>query len=303
MKVHVPSLFLSLIALASCGASASSSSSVSTEYDLESLQSEYGEFSITPAVSGVGSVAYEEETNTYVLSVASTKAEYIVTGYFEGAIAIQNASGLSAYKGVTLTLTKACLVSSGDYAAVDYQLESKNVEIKAKKDTKNLILSRSSGVAVHSENNIEFSGKGDLELASLTEGIHTVRASGDISIYSAPSIVVTTSGHDAFHGNHLYFTDGSEAYSGTMRIHNVVSQAFDFETSSGNGSVSVDGGVVYVDSADAVFKTDKTLTIAKGAKVIATNVRESPYVVGDNSSGLSVDFLGTFTVNGETITE
>ena len=291
--------------LIGCGnGSSSAASSEAGSYNLTSLKNKYGAFSIQVATSGVGSYTYDEANNVYTLAVASTKAEYIFSGFFDGAIVVENSSGMASYKGVKITLTDACLAHSGNRPTIDYTLEDKNVEIKSQGGTYNYVLNLGSNVAIYSGNNIEFSGKGDLELASTGKDCHTVRASADVYVYSAPSITVPISAHDAFHGNHLYFyekDDVSNLYTGTMKISNVVSQAFDFETSGGNGSINVNSGKIYVDNADSVFKTDSLLTIGSPASVIATNIISEPYVQGDNSSGLKTSFLGIFTVDGKEV--
>ena len=298
--------FLLLPLLLGCGSSSSgSSSSADPSYDASALKKKYGDFSIQVATEGMGSYTYDEENNVYTLAVASTKAEYVLSGFFDGSIVIENVSGLASYKGVKLTLNDACLAYSGTSVLIDYALTDKNIEIKAQNGTYNYILNLGSNVAVHSACNIEFSGKGNLELASLGGEAHTIRADKDIYLYSAPTILVTASAHDAFHGNHLYFVekdDTSNVYAGILTIHNVVSQAFDFETSNGNGSILVNSGKIYVDIADSVFKTDATLTILEQANVIATNIASDPYVAGDNSNGLAVSILGSFTVDGVKVT-
>ena len=286
-------------------APSSSASSYIPSYDLDALRSAYGAFSIVKSTTD-GNIQYDEESNTYTLSVAASKAEYVLTGYFDGAIKIENPNALSAYKGVTITLSSACLIANGDSPAIYYSLESKNVEIKAKNGTANKILSFGNGVAVESANNVEFSGKGNLEMASTYQDVHTVRAQGEIRIYGEATINVSYSAHDAFHGNYMVFAEDSSAptenpFLGTLTVSHVVSQAFDCETSKGKGYINVCNGTVLVDDAESVFKTDTKITIGSGAKVTATNISGDPYVQGDNSSGLTLEVNGSFTCNGTII--
>ena len=291
--------------VSSSSVSSISSSSSAADYDTAALKQKYGDFTIEIATSGVGSYTYDESSNVYTLAVASTKAEYILQGYTEAAIVIANTSSLGSYKGVRLTLNGACIVSTGSSSAINYSLDSKNVEIKSKKGYDNKVLALGGAIAIYSGNNIEFSGKGNLELCSSSNEAHTVRASKDISIYSEPNITVTKSAHDAFHGNNLSFVnsdDSTDTFLGKLTVQNCVSQAFDFETSGGKGTITLQSGTVLVDHVDSVFKTDQNLTIASAASVTATNVATSAYEQGDNSSGLTVSILGTFTVNGQAVT-
>lgn len=312
-----------ILLLASCGASGSSSSSVATtassssesasstsvtatseevSYDTAALKERYGSFSIVKE-SNAGSYSYDEGTNTYTLCPDTIKAEYTLSGYFEGRILISNVNNLASYKGVTLSLSNACLVSSGNYPAIEYSLDSKNVEIKAKINTANKVIALGEEVAIRSENHIEFSGKGELEMASFGTDAHVVRAKDEIRFYSSPTIHVTACAHDAFHGNKCIFSKDPDAlsdtpFTGVVRVDQAVSQAFDFETSSGNGYVNVYSGTVYASNMESVFKTDTALVVGAEAQVVASNLSGDPYQQGDNSSGLSVIINGSFTVDG-----
>ena len=281
-----------------------SSSSEPTLPDFDTLKYSYGDFSIV-GETGSCIYTYDSDTLTYTINVnADEKLEYTLSGFFQGKILVQNGDNLSSYKGVTFVLDNACLTNAEDQdAVIEFALDKKNVEIKAKKETENKIFATGSALAISSLNNIEFSGAGTLDLASYGSDMHTVKADGDVSIYGSGNINVLYSAHDAFHGKHLAFAnDGGTAYSGTLNVTQAVSQAFDFETNKGKGSISVEGGTIIVDNAASVFKTDASLTIASGASVIATNLTEDPVVAGDNSSGLAVTIEGTFTVDGEPYT-
>lgn len=283
--------------------SLASSSSSSVSYDTAALAKKYGEFSITVAETGVGSYTYDEANNVYTLAVASSKAEYVLTGYFSGMIKIENPSSVASYKGVTITLQEACLVGEGSNPVIYYALDSKKVEVKAKKDTSNMVLALGTGNAILSENNAELSGKGALELASLGGEAHTVKASGTIRLYSAPNILVSYSDHDAFHANYLDFMEDpsdvtSSKFTGTLTVNQAVSQAFDMETSGGNGYAHLQSGNVYVNDVVNVFKVDKEIVISSDAKVIATNVSEEPYVHGEATSSVTLTVEGTFTADG-----
>ena len=302
--------------LAACGSSSSanvtpagttseSSSSLPSEvsYDLDLLKDRYGEFRIDDG--SYGSHVYDADSHTYYLNVNETnKAEYTLSGYFEGHIIIQ--STFASYKGVTLTLSSACIVGYDSSPTLFYAANEKNVCIKAKKDTHNAIINVGNGIAIYSNNNVEFCGKGSLELATLGGESHTVRAGKKITFYSSPNILVRKSDHDAFHGNQLNFVEESDAtnlFTGTLTIQNVSHQAFDFETSSGKGYIHVQSGNIFVQRALNVFKTDAELTIDAPAVIQATEISGDPYAQGDNSSGIMVTINGTFTVDGKAVTE
>ena len=280
-----------------------SSSSSAVAYDTAALAKKYGDFSITIAEAGVGSYTYDEANNVYTLAVASAKAEYVLSGYFSGTIKIENPSSVGSFKGVTLTLQGACLVGEGNAPVIYYTLDSKKVEVKAKKDTSNMVLALGTGNAILSENNVELSGKGSLELASLGGDAHTVKASGTIRLYSAPNILVSYSDHDAFHANYLDFMEDpsdvtSSKFTGTLTVNRAVSQAFDMETSGGNGYAHLQSGNVFIHNVVNVFKVDKEIIISSDAKVVATDVAEEPYIHGEATSSVALTVEGTFTVDG-----
>jgi hypothetical protein len=98
MKLRKIVLLLPLL-LISCTSTSSEVSNVSSNtdsavvptlnYDISSLKETYGDFSI----SGTDYV-YDESTNTYTISVGTTKKSYTLKGYFEGHIVIDNSNNL-----------------------------------------------------------------------------------------------------------------------------------------------------------------------------------------------------------------
>ena len=283
--------------------SSASSSASSQAFDFAPYQQKYGTFSVDPGE--FGSYTYDESSSTYTFAVAESKAEYTIKGAFMGSIVIDNVNNLSSYKGVKITFNEAAIVSfANSQAAIVYKPESKNVEIKAQKGTNNEIVSLGASSAVYSKKNIEFSGKGKLVAtaipSSASDTPHTFEADGDMAFGSAIELTVVNSAHDAFHGKHLSFEDDDAvAYSGKLTVTNAASQAFDFETNQGKGSIAIQGGTIVVNGAASVFKTDATLDIASGVTVTASDLSEDPVVAGDASTGLTVNNQGTFTVDGE----
>ena len=324
---HLSLPLLALCAALLCGCGASSSSSSSSEpslsssedsslvssstasmpsYDTSALAEKYGEFSITVAETGVGSYSYDEEQHVYTLAVASSNAEYILSGYFSGMIKIENPSSVGSFKGVTLTLQGACLVGEGSNPVINYAMDSKKVEVKAKKDTNNMVLALGTGNAILSENNVEFSGKGSLEMASLGGEAHTVKASDTIRVYGSPNITVSYSDHDAFHANYLDFMEDpsdstSSKFTGNLTVNRALSQAFDMETGKGKGYAHLQSGTVYINNVVNVFKVDKEIVIGADASVIATNVSEEPYVHGEATESVALSVEGSFTVDGKAV--
>ncbi len=269
-------------------------------YDLAALKTKYGDFAIEAESGAEGNVSYDSTNNVYTIAVAATKYKYTLTGYFSGKILIDNTNSLESFKGVKLSLAGACLVNEGNDSPIDYDLSNKNVEISAKNGTENLILSYGEGPCIHSENNVEISGKGTLEMSSLYYDTHVIDAEGDITVYESLTINVPYCGHDVFHGeNFISVDDDGTAYSGTMNIANVVSQAFDFETDAVDATITVSGGTINIDTAASAFKTDVSLLIEAGATVNANNLLEGAIAASDGSSGVSVTVNGTFLVDGE----
>ncbi len=286
---------------------ATSEASSSSYYDLEALQEEYGSFSLTADDSEAsGNISYDSSSNTYTIAVAATKYKYNLTGYFDGQVVIKNSNSLTDFKGVKLSLVNACLVSQTDDSPIDYDVDSKNVEISAKKKCVNYILSYGDAPCIHSENNVEISGKGSLEMASFYEGAHVVDAEGDVTVYEELAITVPHCAHDVFHGENFYSKvddDGTEVpFSGTMTLSNITKQAFDFETDAVDATITVSGGTITVSNAAAVFKTDVSLLIEEGATVSATGLSGGAVLKSDGSSGVTVTVNGTFLVDGEDYT-
>lgn len=245
---------------------------------------------------------YDSSANTYTIHVAPSKAKYTLVGYFKGKIIIGNANALTAYKGCQLTFNQAYLVApEGD--AISYGNDDGNVEIVAKKDTVNYIVAED-GNAVTSSHNVEFDGKGTLNIIASNHGVK----GDDIKVYEAPIINVSGCGKDPFHGhNFLTDNDGADSYAGTLTISGG-EQAFEMQNGSGtesdpysDGAITINAGaVIKVDSVKNVFFAYSTVSIS-GA-VTATNVSYGavvPVVTGLLS--LTVTEPGFFTSNGSAI--
>ena len=279
--------------------SSQAASSVETP-DFDLLKESYGDFHIVGASSDAV-YTFDATSSTYTINVSeNAKLEYTLSGFFQGKIVVANGNNLSSFKGITFTLNNACLTNADNQSAViEYLPESKNIELKAKKDSHNLILATGSALAISSNNNIELVGSGVFDFASYGADMHTIKADGDISIYGSHTINILYSAHDAFHGKHLSFvSETSVAYSGTVNVEQASSQAFDFETNKGKGTISVEGGTFNISNCASVFKTDVSLTISSGVTINANNLSEEPVVKGENSSSLEYVNEGIFNVDG-----
>lgn len=271
------------------------------DVDLDALKLQYGEFNIVTE-KGTPGVLSEDKT-TYTIEVSSSKSSYTISGYFNGQIIINNASNLTSFKGVELTLNNACLVSDSG-STIEYQVDEKNVEVIAKKGTENYIINTSEGYndcAISSNKNVEIDGKGVLNI--LTKTGHGIQADSKIRIYEAPTINIT-SNHDALHSTSFISNNEEEAekdykeFTGILNVLSASSQAFDCTNNKGTGSITITSGTYNISNCESVFKTDATLYI--NSTVIANNISLEPVVIGEKSNTLSILITenGSFTIDG-----
>lgn len=276
------------------------SSDTASSSSSEDFASEYGTFSIT-AADGTAAAVYDSSASTYTIHVAATKSKYTLTGYFKGNIIIDNANSLAAFKGCQLTLNKAYLISS-EGAAIAYSAEDSNVEIVAKKDTVNYIVSTDNS-AITSAHNAEFDGKGTLNIQAAKHGVKAE----DIKVYEAPIINIDCSG-DAFHGQNFYTDNsGADSYAGTITVTGC-EQVLDMSDGDGSEATPYSEGVITINTgasivADGVKSVINAVTSATIAgSLVATNVYfPSAAVIAYVSGGLTLTVSGTFTVNGTAI--
>ena len=290
------------------GAPSISDPDVSTstpKLDIDALKEQYGEFNITNTKGEEGVLS--SDGKTYTISVSSSKSAFTIKGFFEGRIIINNDNELASFKGVELTLENACLFTDSGIN-IDYQVNDKNVEIVAKKNTENYIINLGEGnddAAVNSEKNIEIDGKGILNI--FTQTGHALKADKKIKLYDAPTLNITA-GHDAIHASEFISNNEEELeadfeeFNGTLNVLSALSQAFDCTTSKGKGLIQLLTGTYNISNCESAFKTDVSLTI--GGQVIATNLSSDPVVKGDNSTGVTIEITdtGSFTVDGVSYT-
>lgn len=324
-KIKILLLCSSMLLLAACSSGGGSntstieSSAVTSEvittseegtrtlpYSLSQLQTKFGSFKITPDTStGATIPTYDSETNCYLINVASEKSTYTLKGYFNGSIRIINGNALTSYKKVKLELEGACIVSTNSTPAIEYAVDSKNVEIKSNNNSTNYVIATDSSDAIRSYNNIVFGGKGTLNIWTFFG--HGIRASEEVRFHSSPTINIS-SGHDGIHCENFNGYDGTidgtdyEAFTGTLNFSDIVSQAFDCESSSFTGSFYLPKGSININNAESVFKTDVSIIV--NGSVVATNISGDPVVKNPDYSGtLTITVGGTFKVNGSDFTQ
>lgn len=314
---YLPMLSLVLL-LGACGTTTNSSSSSSVESDgvsssttststssssesdeLTMLKAQYGQFSIS------GDATLSSDNKTYVINVGASKKEIVISGYSEYKFIIKNGDNLADFKGVKITLSNACLASTSG-TVIEYQLSKKNVSIISSKGTTNYIINTGSGEddnGVLSSNHVELDVKNNSTLNLKTYTGHCIDAEEEIRVYGKGT-VSAYAGHDAFHGKYFYSNNQEEAeedyedLSGTVKVTYALSQAFDCSSNKAKGAIELTSGSFVISNCESVFKTDKTLTIASGVTVTATNISSDPVVRGENSTGVTITNNGTFTVNG-----
>ena len=277
-------------------------------YDLDELKSRYGAFSITyDTTNEQAGYTFDEATKTYTLAVGTSKITYSIKGYFEGHIVIADTNNLGKgnYKGAVMSLEGACLVTNDSTAAIDYSLSKKNVEVKPKKDTSNLILSLGDANAVESSNNIELDGKGKLDI--FTVAGHGFKTSDDFRLYGEPSVTIY-SGHDGIHCGHFYTDDAATDtevthFSGKCNLINIAHQAIEASSDTNfDGTINISGGTFFVNSALAVFKSNLSVSVLTNATVDGYNITEGAVLkdlTGTNDLTLTVE--GHFYCNGQAV--
>jgi hypothetical protein len=287
--------------------SASSEAPVATSsVDYSSISAQYGTFSITAGADTTAPV-YDEASQTYTLYLGSKKAQFTLKGYFAGQIDIVLPSTMTAaVKGCTLILDGAYVVSTTG-RAVYYEPADKNVEISPNAGTVNYIMS-TAAVAIESENNVEFSGAGTVNVASSAS--HAVKCH-DVKAYGTGSLNVISELGDGFHC-HTFFTDSKGDASGTLGTSTITvkaaEQAIDatypvtttdtsgVATTSYTGVVNLEAGTtLVVNGAKNVILTDASLTVA--GTITATAISES-WAITPNTGACVIAITGSVTVNG-----
>ncbi|MCH3910013.1 MAG: carbohydrate-binding domain-containing protein [Bacilli bacterium] len=307
-------MLASTLLISSCAVTSSSSSGKSSDdgsgsetstinSEESSLQSEYGEFSISNTKNGSAPV-FDDSRNVYTIQVSEGKAIYTCSGYLNGKIEILNSSSLASYKGVELIMNDCYIKNDDDGIAVDYQPSGKYVQIDVESGKKATIVSN--GVAINSENNLRFGGDGTLKVVS--NNSHGLKGE-KIGCYGGGNIDIEASadaihGHD-FYTNNLEDTDTID-FSGVLSLRGGSSeQALDLCDGSGSeddpwvGSVYIGSaatvnvsGAGNVGRANILFQVDGTLD--------ANNITGNPLIT-KLEGALSVVVNGSFTVNGTAI--
>lgn len=275
------------------------SSSEESSSSIESSVPEgYGEFSVTRIKNGSEPV-FDDATSSWHLYVTSSKAEYSLTGYFEGDIVIEDGNALvSGYKGATLDLSGLYLVGT-----IQYTLADKNVALVVEEGTTNYICGKTT--ALVSENNVEISGAGSLIISASTgHGIDCDK----VTLYGDTLITINNVTKDGIHAHNLLtLNDSSVPFSGTLSIINVGDQGIDCSDGDGSeadpysGSISiVNGAKITISNAVNMVKTDISLSV-EGSLVGQEISGDAITTKNTGNCVVSVGESATLTCNGTNI--
>lgn len=246
-------------------------------------------FKITTAVEN--GYTYDSTLNKLTINVAG---EYTLEGVFNGRI--ECASALT--EKVTLVLNGCTITSDG--AAISWLSESSKVEIKAKKDTTNYLVTSSSLTneesTVQSENNVEFSGKGKLTVTNNQK--HGVSAS-EVLIKGEIDLTVNANIKDGIHAKAVTIE------SGTITI-TAEKDAIEAEVNSkGNkGTFAMVGGTLNISGSSVGIKAKTSITFSDpeidplGILLKFTNVT-TPF---DCESITNNSLALTYSLDGQTTT-
>lgn len=148
-------------------------------FDYITPKADYGEFSISGGT-------YEENSGIITLTSSVEKTEYILSGYFKGQI-------VNNTKGTILTLKNAYIENTTGQPAI---ISTKKLEISAKADTQNYIISTGTNIdkigtvycydsAESKSKNLELGGKGVCYILGIYHGVKAdeVKAKGSGTYY------------------------------------------------------------------------------------------------------------------------
>ena len=184
--------------------------------------------------------------------IINKSGEYTITGSLNGSI--ECASTL--LEKVTLILDGATITS--DDAAITWLSEKSKVEIKAKKDTTNFLVTNASLVnetsTVVSNNNVEFGGKGTLNITNSHK--HAVSAS-EVIIKGEVELNVTAAIKDGIHAKQIDILSGNITITATK-------DAIEAEVNSkGNkGTFTMTGGTLTIKDSAVGIKAQTSITFA-----------------------------------------
>jgi hypothetical protein len=192
---------------------------------------------------------HDEEISKLIINKAGG---YSISGALNGSI--ECASTLQ--EKVTLVLDGATITS--DASAITWLSEKSKVEIKAKKDTTNYLVTNASLVnetsTLQSNNNVEFGGKGTINITNSQK--HAVSAS-EVQIKGEVVLNVTANIKDGIHAKQI------DIYSGNTTI-TATKDAIEAEvnTKGNKGTFTMTGGTLTIKDSEVGIKAATSISFS-----------------------------------------
>ena len=180
----------------------------------------------------------------------NTPGEYIVKGVLNGSIECS----ATLVEKVTLVLNGVTITS--DKPAISWLSESSKVEVKAKKDTENYLITTDSTTltnsTIESNNNVEFGGKGSLSIINNQK--HAVSAS-EIVVKNEIALNITSNVKDGLHAKAITIENGNIDITAVM-------DAMEAEVNSkGNkGTILITGGTIKIHDSKVAIKAATSIS-------------------------------------------
>ena len=180
----------------------------------------------------------------------NTSGEYIIRGVLNGSIECS----ATLVEKVTLVLNGVTITS--DKPAISWLSESSKIEVKAKKDTENYLITTDSTTltnsTIESNNNVEFGGKGSLSIINNQK--HAVSAS-EIVVKNEISLNITSNVKDGLHAKAITIENGNIDITAVM-------DAMEAEVNSkGNkGTILITGGTIKIHDSKVAIKAATSIS-------------------------------------------
>ncbi len=184
--------------------------------------------------------------------IINKSGEYSISGALNGSIECVS----TLQEKVTLVLDGATITS--DASAITWLSENSKVEIKAKKDTTNFLVTNASLVnetsTVQSNNNVEFGGKGTINITNSQK--HAVSAS-EVQIKGEVVLNVTANIKDGIHAKQI------DIYSGNTTI-TATKDAIEAEvnTKGNKGTFTMTGGTLTIKDSAVGIKAQTSISFS-----------------------------------------
>jgi hypothetical protein len=256
------------------------------------------------AIDGLSLPNYTLKDGVYTFPLSGSEKEGMkLSGSLSGGSIVIDPGSLSDNKSFEIDLAGVDISSPSAYP-IYYGSKASKLIVNILSGSENTLTysgSADKGAALFSENNLEVLGGGKLNLVTDKAG-HGMR--GDDLILSGAGTIDISAIHDGIHGKTLT----ASSYSGVTTIASCGSEAFDIcdNDSTNNlykGAVSFGSGTgtFTIGKCNDVFEVDNSFAIPAGVNISASSCL-SEAVTNLNSSSITVDVLGSFTVNGSALT-